>query len=197
MESNVDDTTLSTISLLEGRLLRIEHLLYGSSAFQPTNSAIRSLQELEHRISKLIQHIRVYGELLKLHKSHPTLFRSSPISQPPSELSLEALRAIIISAAPSYPTTASALTAICDTPVPDPNHSAVLANLLPRMKGIEATQQVQATEIAELRARSEKAIRQWYEHDVMRYSDFVADVEGRIVRIEQTVRRAERARDEI
>lgn len=65
----MDDTTLSTISLLEARLLRIEHLLYGNLAPQSTVSAIRGLQDLEHRFSKLLQHIRVYGELLKLCRS--------------------------------------------------------------------------------------------------------------------------------
>ncbi|KAI0425659.1 hypothetical protein F5Y09DRAFT_93825 [Xylaria sp. FL1042] len=197
MESTIEDTTLSTISLLEVRLLRIEHLLYGSSTSQSTTSVIRSLQELEHRFSKLLQHIRVYGELLKLYKSNPTLFQSPPPSQPPPELSSEALRAIVLSAASSYPATASALTAIADTPVPDPAHSAGLAALLPRMKGIEATQLAQAAEIAELRARSEAAIRRWYTHDVMRYSDFVAGVEGCIERVERATRRVERTRDEI
>lgn len=65
------------------------------------------------------------------------------------------------------------------------------------MKGIEATQLAQAAEIAELRARSEVAVRQWYKHDVMGYSDFVAVVEGRIERVERVVRRNEKARDEI
>ncbi|KAI1198259.1 hypothetical protein F5X97DRAFT_152537 [Nemania serpens] len=197
MESTIDDTTLSTISLLEGRLLRVEHLLYGNSPPQSTASATRGLQDLEHRFSKLLQHIRVYGELLKLYKSNPTLFQSPPASQPPPELSLEALRAIVLSAASSYPATASALTAISDTPIPDPAHSASLAALLPRMKGIEATQLAQAAEIAELRARSEAAVRQWYKHDIMGYSDFVASVEGRIERVERAVRRTEKARDEI
>lgn len=193
----MDDTTLSTISLLEARLLRIEHLLYGNLAPQSTVSAIRGLQDLEHRFSKLLQHIRVYGELLKLYKSNPTLFQAPPASQPPPELSLEALRAIILSAASSYPATASALTAISDTPIPDPSHSASLASLLPRMKGIEATQLAQTAEIAELRARSEAVVRQWYKHDIMGYSDFVASVEDRIERVERAVRRNEKARDEI
>lgn len=65
------------------------------------------------------------------------------------------------------------------------------------MKGVEATQLAQAAEIAELRARSEAAVRRWYEHDVMGYSDFVAGVESRIERIERTTRRLEKARDEI
>ncbi|KAI0436629.1 hypothetical protein F4803DRAFT_556807 [Xylaria telfairii] len=197
MESTIDDTTLSTISLLEGRLLRIEHLLYGNSVPQSTISATRSLQDLEHRFSKLLQHIRVYGELLKLYKSNPTLFQPPPASQPPPELSLEALRAIVLSAASSYPSTASVLTAISDTPIPDPALSAGLAALLPRMKGIEATQLAQAAEIADLRTRSEAAVRKWYKHDVMGYSDFVAGVEGRMERVERAVRRVEKTRDEI
>ncbi|KAI1171306.1 hypothetical protein F4777DRAFT_65173 [Nemania sp. FL0916] len=197
MASKIDDTTLSTISLLEERLLRLEHVLYGSSAPQPTTAVTRGLHDLEHRFSKLLQHIRVYDELLKLYKSNPTLFHPPPASQPPPELSLESLRAIVLSAASSYPQTASALTAISDTPIPDPAQSAALAALLPRMKGIETTQLAQAAEIAELRARSEVAVRQWYKHDVMGYSNFVADVEDRIERVERGVRRVEKARDEI
>ena len=58
--------------------------------------------------------------------------------------------------------------------MPEPALSASLAALLPRMKGIEATQAAQRAEMAELRARSEACIRQWYEHSIVGYSDFVA-----------------------
>ncbi|KAI1464565.1 uncharacterized protein F4812DRAFT_442668 [Daldinia caldariorum] len=197
MESTLDNTTLSTISLLEARLLRIEHLLYGHTVQQPKVSAIRSMQELEHRFGTLLQRMRVYAELLKLYKSQPTLFQPPPPSQPPPELSPEALRAIVLASASSFPATASALTAISDTPIPDPAHTAALAALLPRMKGIEATQIAQAAEIAELRARSEIVVRQWYEHNVMNYSNFVASVEGRVENAERVIRRVERARNEV
>ncbi|KAI0119667.1 hypothetical protein F4814DRAFT_412940 [Daldinia grandis] len=197
MESTLDSTTLSTISLLEARLLRIEHILYGHTVQQPKASAIRSMQELEHRFGTLLQRMRVYAELLKLYKSQPTLFRPPPPSQPPSDLSPEALRAIVLAAASSFPATASALTAISDTPIPDPAHTATLAALLPKMKGIEATQIAQAAEIAELRARSEVIVRQWYEHNVMSYSNFVAGIESRVEDAERVVRRAERARNEV
>ncbi|KAI1810833.1 hypothetical protein GGS20DRAFT_152409 [Poronia punctata] len=197
MDSPLDDTTLSTISLLEARLLRIEHLLHGHSIPNSKTTAVRGLQDLEYRFSKLLQHVRAYGDLLKLYRSNPTLFHPSPASQPPPELSLESLRAIVLSAASSYPATASALTAISDTPVPDTAHSASLAALLPRMKGIEATQVAQAAEIAELRARSELVVRQWYEQGMLTYSDFVAGVEDKIEKAERTVRRAEKAREEI
>lgn len=67
MENPLDQTTLSTISLLESRLLRIEHLLYGSSTPPPQHgSALRQMAELEKRFSILTSRIRVYGELLKI-----------------------------------------------------------------------------------------------------------------------------------
>ncbi|RYP15762.1 hypothetical protein DL765_005488 [Monosporascus sp. GIB2] len=198
MESEIDNTTLSTLSLLEARLLRIEHLLYGHAVQQPKTSAFKSMSNLEHRFARLLQGVRVYAELLKIYKSHPDLFQAPPPAEPPSTLlPPEAVRAVVLSAASSFPATASALTAVSDTPVPDPTLSAGLAALLPRMRGVEAAQLAQAAEIAELRARSEVVVRRWYERRVLDYSDFVADVEGRVEKAERAVRRAERARDEI
>ncbi|KAI2635004.1 hypothetical protein GGS26DRAFT_589916 [Hypomontagnella submonticulosa] len=197
METTLDNTTLSTISLLEARLLRLEHLVCGHTAQLPKVPAMRSIQELEHRFGLLLQRVRVYAELLKLYKSQPTLFQAPQPSEPPSELPSDALRAIVLAAAPSFPATASALTAISDTPVPDPAQSAALAALLPRMKGIEATQLAQAVEIAELRTRSEAVIRQWYERDVLGYSDFAAAAESRVERVERVVKRVEKARREV
>lgn len=65
------------------------------------------------------------------------------------------------------------------------------------MKGIEATQLAQAVEIAELRTRSEAVIRQWYERDVLGYSDFAAAAESRVERVERVVKRVEKARREV
>lgn len=62
------------------------------------------------------------------------------------------------------------------------------------MKGIEATQLAQDAEIAELRARSEDLVTRWYAERVVRYSEFVAGVEGRVERVERDVRRVARAR---
>lgn len=59
------------------------------------------------------------------------------------------------------------------------------------MKGIEATQLAQEADIAELRARSESLVREWYEDRVLGYGNFVADVEGRVEKVEKTVRRVE------
>ncbi|ORY54712.1 uncharacterized protein BCR38DRAFT_462193 [Pseudomassariella vexata] len=180
---DLSETTLATLSHLESRLLRLEHLLYGHATPHP----------------KYLPAGRDYAELLKIYNAHPALFdppaSSSP--NPPPSLSPEAQRSIVLASASAYPTTASSLTSISDTPIPDAALSAHLAALLPRMKGVEATQMAQAAEIAELRARSEKLVRAWYEGGVMGYSDFVAGVEGRTQKVERAVRRAERARHEV
>lgn len=91
---------------------------------------------------------------------------------------------------------ASALTAVTsDTPVPDAKLSAELAALIPRMKGIEAAQLAQEAEIAELRARSETAVRAWYEGGVLKYGGVVADLEGRLEKVDWGVRRVQRGRE--
>lgn len=65
--------TLTTISLLESRLMRLEHLLYGTSAphHRPCppsrrDSAVHRLHQLDQRFSALSSRVRVYGELLKI-----------------------------------------------------------------------------------------------------------------------------------
>lgn len=70
----LDKTTLTTISLLEARLMRIEQLLYGTISAAPTpqrapaDSALSSLADLERRFSALVSHSRVYADILKLCK---------------------------------------------------------------------------------------------------------------------------------
>ncbi|KAK0612486.1 hypothetical protein B0T17DRAFT_593439 [Bombardia bombarda] len=199
IDDTLDKTTLATISLLEARLLRIEHILYGSCtppSQAPAESATTSLAELERRFALLTRHFRVYAEILKIYQTHPSLFQPPPPSTPPTDLSPEAICATVLSYASSFPSTASALSAVTtDTPVPDPKLSVGLAALVPRMKGIEATQLAQEAEIAALRERSERVMRQWYEGSVLRYGGLVADVEGKFEKLEVGVRRVERFRE--
>ncbi len=242
MDGTLDQTTVGTISLLEARLLRIEHILYGQTpppADPPAESATASLAELEHRFAQLLRRLRVYAEILKicmrpfnslsptppslplpdsrcchqpqkltdmprsivLDKSHPTLFQSpttsAPPADPPTQLSPDAVRATVLSYATAFPSTASALTAAtADTPIPDARQSAALAALTPRMRAVEEVQWAQGREMAELRARSERAVRAWYEGGVLRCGVQLADVEGRLERVERGVRRIGRARAE-
>ncbi|KUI73121.1 hypothetical protein VM1G_08764 [Cytospora mali] len=211
-EQTLDTTTLQTISLLEARLLRIEQILYGTTSVSSTkstseeDSASETLADLEQRFATLISRFRVYADILKLclfhaykltDRTHPTFFQSPTATDPPpSQLDTSALRATVLSFASSFPSTVSALTAVTsDTPIPDPKLSADLVALLPRMKGIEATQLAQEAEIAELRTRSERVVRKWYEERVVGYGTFVADVEGRVERVERKVRRADALRE--
>lgn len=65
----MDETTLSTLDLLESRLMRIEHLLSGQTAspsLAQDVSALQKLGDLERRFGSLVSHVRVYGELLKI-----------------------------------------------------------------------------------------------------------------------------------
>lgn len=69
MDNSLDKTTLATISLLETRLHRIEHILYGSSEVPREyhgKSAAESLVDLERRFHQLIGMYRVYTEILKI-----------------------------------------------------------------------------------------------------------------------------------
>jgi hypothetical protein len=67
--------------------------------------------------------------------------------------------------------------------------------LIPRLKGVEAIQIAQEAEIAALRVRSERVLRSWYEERVLRYGEWVADVEARVEGVEAGIRRAARRRE--
>lgn len=80
MGSTADSTFASSLSLLETRLLRIEHLLFGS--YPPTadsyhESAADTIESLERRFQALLGKVKVYGELIKLCTSIPSDLSSS------------------------------------------------------------------------------------------------------------------------
>ncbi|KAL2121689.1 hypothetical protein VTJ04DRAFT_2144 [Mycothermus thermophilus] len=205
MESKLDETTLVTLSLLEERLLRLEQILYGSTApstDQPAQPVATSLAELERRFSQLLRHFRVYSEILQIYKSHPTLFQPASTSSsgsssqlPPTQLSPEEVRTTVLAYATDFPAMASALTAATsDAPIPDAAQSAQLASLVPRMRAVEALQRAQEAEMAELRRRSERALRIWYEGGILRCGQSLADSHTRLERVERDLRREERRR---
>lgn len=81
-----------------------------------------------------------------------------------------------------------------DVPVPPAELSTQLIDLQPRIAKVEALQAAQNADIAELRERSAAALQKWYRSDVLGAGEAWADVEGRVERIEQRVRRVELAR---
>lgn len=64
------------------------------------------------------------------------------------------------------------------------------------MRGAAALQHAQALEVSALRARSEVAVRAWYEGGVLKSGIVLADVEGRLERVERGVRRVAKGRVE-
>ncbi|GAB0135910.1 geranylgeranyl diphosphate synthase [Epichloe bromicola] len=199
MDNPLDQTTLATISLLELRLLRIEHVLHGQTVFHPAaqpDSAMQRLRNLERRFSMMASRIRVYGELLKIYISNPDLFRAPNASEPPSQLSMDAIQSIVLASASAFPAILSALTAIQDSPISDPSESASLISLTERMKAIETTQLAQSSEVAELRQRSEAVMLAWYELGILANSQSLADIESRAQGVERKVRRREVALEE-
>jgi hypothetical protein len=65
---------------------------------------------------------------------------------------------------------------------------------VPRMRAVEALQRAQEAEMAELRRRSERALRIWYEGGILRCGQSLADSHTRLERVERDVRREERRR---
>lgn len=127
-------------------------------------------------------------------KSYPSLFQSPPADVPPTQLDPDALRAVVLSYASAFPATASALSAaLVDTPVPEAALSAQLVGLVPRMEALAASQKQLDAEVASLRGRSEKLVRQYYERQALGASKVVASVEARVERAEGRVRRLETA----
>lgn len=111
---------------------------------------------------------------------------------PPTQLDPDALRATVLSYASAFPATASALNAaLVDTPVPETALSAQLVNLVPQMHEVAATQRELDGEVAVLRSRSEKLVRQYYERRALGTARVVARVETRVERAEGRVRRLE------
>ncbi|KHO00266.1 uncharacterized protein MAM_02189 [Metarhizium album ARSEF 1941] len=200
MDNTLDRTTLATIDLLESRLLRIEHLLYGHAAAVPPiyqeDSAAQKLKDMERRFSMVVSHFRVYGELLKIYKSNPDFFHAPDASVPPSQLPSDAIQSIVLSQASAYFSTLSSLASIKDSPIPDPSESSSLVALTDRMKAMEATRIAQSAEMADLRRRSEMVMRAWYENWVLVNSQSLADVETRVERVEKQVRQKERAAED-
>ncbi|CAK7203626.1 hypothetical protein SEUCBS139899_006364 [Sporothrix eucalyptigena] len=193
---SMEHTSQATLELLEARLRRVEHLLYGTEPDVDTppapKPAVDGLADLERRFSSLVSNVRVYSELLKIYKMYPSLFQAPPADVPPTQLDTDALRAAVLSYASAFPATASALNAaLVDTPVPEASLSAHLVGLVPRMELLLEKQKEIDGEVSSLRSRSERLVRQYYEQQALGSAKVVARVETRVERAEGRVRRLE------
>ena len=72
MEKSLDVTTITTLQLLESRLLQLEQMLYGTLPTDPPTSnevsVARQLENLERRFQALLSRVRVYNDIHKIRK---------------------------------------------------------------------------------------------------------------------------------
>ncbi|CAG8975343.1 hypothetical protein HYALB_00005673 [Hymenoscyphus albidus] len=194
MENSFDKTATETIDLLEARLRRIEYAVCGhidqATLETQKDSATKRMSDLEQSLHQLASKSKVIQDLLKLHSKHPDLFQQISPNEVPTTLDTSSLLSIILASASSYPSTASRLTSVVDTPIPPTRLSAQLIDLQPRIAKIGTLQASQSAELAELRERSATAIQQWYAINILQSGDLWAEIEGRVGQVEQKVRRA-------
>lgn len=135
--------------------------------------------------------------LWTLDTAYPDLFHNDNKYTDPSDAALspgERL-AIISACATSYPTTASRLTSIKDVPIPPVESSLALIALQPRINRLEQLQEEQERELSELRLRSARVLKRWYEVGVLAGGECWVEWEGRVMGVEKRVRRVERWRE--
>ncbi|RDL40826.1 Uncharacterized protein BP5553_00805 [Venustampulla echinocandica] len=198
MDNTFDKTATETIDLLEARLRRIEYAVCGHVP-DATNgsqqaSALTRLSQLERSLHQLASNSRVIQDLLKLHSKHPALFQQIDADEVPTTLDTTNILSIVLASASSYPSAASRLTSILDTPIPPAELSIQLIELYPRIAKLRALQAAQNEDIAELRERSAALIQRWYTVGILGGGDSWAELEGRVGQVEQQVRRAASAR---
>ncbi|KAK2624100.1 hypothetical protein QTJ16_006734 [Diplocarpon rosae] len=198
MEHTFDKIATETIDLLEARLHRLEFAFSGQTegASSASNefTVTQRLASLEHSLHQLTLKSRAVQELLKLHSKHPDLFQSPNPQDLPTTLDDAAILSIVMASASSYPSTSSRLTSIMDVSVPPAELSTQLIDLQPRIAKAEALQAAQNADIAELRERSAAVVQRWYTTDVLRAGEAWAEVEGRVEKVEQRLRRVSLAR---
>ena len=85
---------------------------------------------------------------------------------------------------------------IKDLPVPVAETSAYLISLQPRLAHIQALQNSQAKEIADLRLRTASVLQRWYEIAVLIGGECWTEWEDRLAGVEKVVRREEAAKSQ-
>ncbi|KAL2818414.1 hypothetical protein BDW59DRAFT_165486 [Aspergillus cavernicola] len=209
----------STLHLLTTRLHRLTYLLTGDTTWTGTptppekpssheETVSRRLAELERELGDLSSRFAVVREVLAVYDRFPELFTSTstPITttspnpednqQPPStpivsDLDQKTTTSLILSHATTYPETASRLTSLSDTPIPPAETSTSLISLQPRMDKLAGVQAQQMGEISELRVRSARVVKRWYEVVVLGGGEVWGEWEGRVEGVERGVRRGE------
>ncbi|KAK5944811.1 hypothetical protein PMZ80_002012 [Knufia obscura] len=218
-------TALSTLSLLNLRLSRLEYLLTGKSDphSQAHNETDRTttadkdtttptiptqLRTLESRLTHLKRLDGLPGSLVRmidsLRREYPELFPSTSNSAhtsshdltPTPKHDLSHHATEVLSHSTLYTSTSSHLQTLQTLRIPPASQSANLLNAAPRLQQLRKRQEEVDSEIAELKGRSANVLEWWVKTGVVGMGELWEDWEGRVRDVEREVRRVERRRGE-
>jgi hypothetical protein len=167
---------------------RLATLESGLNHLASRSKAVQDILRLRKISKQILESI-----LICLENLHPDLYDLSNVEKDPLLLDVSSQLAIILASAPSYHSTASRLTSIHDVPLPRAESSAALVALQPRVGKMELLQESQARQMSDLRSRSAAVLERWYEIGVLGGGDCWDEWEGRIGRVERTLKRHEAA----
>ncbi|POS88121.1 hypothetical protein EPUL_001215 [Erysiphe pulchra] len=198
MANSFDVTALETIDLLQGRLERIEYILYGDVdvAIDTSNgsSIYERLSAVEHKLQQVVLESKPLKELLKLYSNQPNLFHTPYSDSVPTNMDTATMLSVINASASLFSETASRLSSMNDIPIPSPELSAQLIALQPRIAKIEAIQANQLLEVRRLIERSAAIIEKWYLTNILENGEIWASLDKRIRQIEINIRQAKHAK---
>lgn len=210
-------TALSTLSLLNLRLSRLEFLLTGTSSSQdpehqspalqktvPAHHSIPSqIHTLENRFTNLKRLDGLPGSLVRmvdtLRREYPEIFSSSA-TQPSSETTntkdLSQHADQVLSHATLYTSTSSRLQTLQTLRIPPAAHSAKLIEQGPRVKALAQRQERLDADIDNLKERSVNVVSWWRENEIDGMNELWDDWQERVKACERSIRREERRRRE-
>lgn len=210
-------TALSTLSLLNLRLSRLEFLLTGSSSShdadlqlptrqdssQARQSVLSQIQTLSNRLDNLKRLDGLPGSLVRmvdtLRREYPEIFNlsSTPLSSEPANTKDHSRHADeVLAHATLYTSTSSRLQTLQTLRIPSAAHTANLIEQGPRVKALAQRQDKLDFQVDELKERSVNAITWWRENEIDGMNELWDDWQERVKACERTVRREERKRRE-
>lgn len=206
--------SLSTLSLLEVRLSRLEYLLTGTSAPSRLNaqnpcptkdvsSISARLRSLDGRLTQLKRLDGLPGNVVRmvdsLRREYPEIFAQrrgteTNTAVPVHELSNRANE--VLANSTLFTTTSAHLQTLQTLKIPQAEHSAGLIDAGTRLEELKQRQASLDAEISELKNRSAKTLEWWVKNGIVGMGELWEDWEQRVRDCERSLKREERKQRE-
>lgn len=198
---------LTTLTLLESRLHRLEFLLSSSTDTNgvpkvttppvKNNDTIASrLNSLEDDLTKLAANSTLVQDMLRLQARFPDLLGASSATMKPNDTDQSTEASVVLAHASSFPETASRLSSLKDLSIPPAEASSKLVELQPRLEKVKEVQDRQLRQVTELRERSARIVERWISQGVVGSGEAWAEMEACVRELEKGVRKVERRNTE-